>query len=691
MAKTHIGWLEVDNYASDPTDTDPTRGGFAIVSDSPKYWDGTSWTTLEAGETTAHNLLSATHSDTTAGTVARGDLITGQGATAKWTKLAKGTAGQVLTMGENEPAWATLSLGNDDIASDADIAVSKLALATGSIIIGASSVGSALDAKGDGKIIVGNGSTAASVAVSGDVSLSNDGSTEVSDLTIASEAEGDILYFDGTNWTRLAAGDSGKYLKTQGVGSVPIWDTPNVGIANKLASSFTLEGGTYDPATTITSQTSAAAALTVPDLAGVAQEWVFSKVAQTLEGKTLTAPKIANGGYIADANGNEQVIFTTTSDAMNEITVANAATAGSPSITASGEDNVDLTISAKGTGNVVIGVGSIQLGVDGEGILDDNGNEQLLFSSAEDAINEFTITNAATGGSPALSVTGDNDNVDLTLTPKGTGNVVLGLGNLQMPATAKGILDDNGNEQLIFTTAADAITYVGITNGATTVMPRIQSDGEGNIGLLITGKGTGNVVIGDAVTTTKAVEFSLVGATEGKTATLTFVHTDDVAITFPDADCTLVGKDTTDTLTNKTIDCDGTGNTITNIEAGELKNVADAGMGVPFIVRKSVTNLAAAGTNVLGTTHPKLRVIDVWFVATSADSGTVQLKVGQVGSIGAAVTDEITIAAADKGISRAGELDDAAWEVAANTGLVAVGDGGASVDGEVFVMAVRVA
>lgn len=59
-----------------------------------------------------------------------------------------------------------------------------------------------------------------------------------------------------------------------------------------LPSGFTLEGGTYDPATTITTQTSSAAALTIPDLAGVAQEWVFTKKAATLENKALTSPTI---------------------------------------------------------------------------------------------------------------------------------------------------------------------------------------------------------------------------------------------------------------------------------------------------------------------------------------------------------------------------------------------------------------
>jgi len=59
-----------------------------------------------------------------------------------------------------------------------------------------------------------------------------------------------------------------------------------------LPDGFLLEGGTFDPPTTIVTQTSSAAALSIPDLAGVAQEWVFTKKAQTLENKTLTSPII---------------------------------------------------------------------------------------------------------------------------------------------------------------------------------------------------------------------------------------------------------------------------------------------------------------------------------------------------------------------------------------------------------------
>lgn len=55
---------------------------------------------------------------------------------------------------------------------------------------------------------------------------SSSGSLEnLSDVTITSAAQGDILYYDGSDWVNLAAGDSGKFLKTQGAGANPIWDT----------------------------------------------------------------------------------------------------------------------------------------------------------------------------------------------------------------------------------------------------------------------------------------------------------------------------------------------------------------------------------------------------------------------------------------------------------------------------------
>ena len=77
---------------------------------------------------------------------------------------------------------------------------------------------------------------------------------------------------------------------------------------------------------------------------------------QTLSNKTLTAPKFVDGGFIADANGNESIKFTATGSAVNEITVVNAAAGTAPAISASGGDtNVDLNLTGKGSGVVKAG------------------------------------------------------------------------------------------------------------------------------------------------------------------------------------------------------------------------------------------------------------------------------------------------------------------------------------------------
>jgi hypothetical protein len=76
----------------------------------------------------------------------------------------------------------------------------------------------------------------------------------------------------------------------------------------------------------------------------------------TLSNKTLTAPKFADLGFIADANGNELIILDTVASAVNEVTLANAATGGTPTLTASGGDtDISLDLVAKGTGTVKAG------------------------------------------------------------------------------------------------------------------------------------------------------------------------------------------------------------------------------------------------------------------------------------------------------------------------------------------------
>ena len=73
---------------------------------------------------------------------------------------------------------------------------------------------------------------------------------------------------------------------------------------------------------------------------------------QTLTNKTLTSPVI--GTSILDTNGNELALLTATGSAVNEFTIANAATTAGPTLSATGETNVPINITPKGTGDVFI-------------------------------------------------------------------------------------------------------------------------------------------------------------------------------------------------------------------------------------------------------------------------------------------------------------------------------------------------
>ena len=57
-----------------------------------------------------HNLLSAIHSDATTASVIRGDIITGQGASPSWNRLAIGSQGQILQAGANEVGYTSYKL-----------------------------------------------------------------------------------------------------------------------------------------------------------------------------------------------------------------------------------------------------------------------------------------------------------------------------------------------------------------------------------------------------------------------------------------------------------------------------------------------------------------------------------------------------------------------------------------------------
>tara|TARA_R100001460_G_scaffold68105_1_gene108623 strand:+ start:1250 stop:2509 length:1260 start_codon:yes stop_codon:yes gene_type:complete len=116
-------------------------------------------------------------------------------------------------------------------------------------------------------------------------------------------------------------------------------------------------------------------------------------------------------------------------------------------------------------------------------ILDSNGNQLFLLTATGSAVNEFTVANAATGGDPTLSATGDDSNIDIAIKPKGTGETVFGTGAAAATLTTSGahdlVLDTNSG------TNSGTVTITDGANADMTVAPngygRFTVDGQGKI------------------------------------------------------------------------------------------------------------------------------------------------------------------------------------------------------------------
>lgn len=67
----------------------------------------------------------------------------------------------------------------------------------------------------------------------------------VVDLAMSGQTQGDIIYFNGTNWVRLAAGTNEAVLQTQGAGADPRWVLPVRSTATGTTSSPTTTSASF--------------------------------------------------------------------------------------------------------------------------------------------------------------------------------------------------------------------------------------------------------------------------------------------------------------------------------------------------------------------------------------------------------------------------------------------------------------
>jgi hypothetical protein len=98
------------------------------------------------------------------------------------------------------------------------------------------------------------------------------------------------------------------------------------------------------------------------------------------------------------------------------------------------------------------------LDVNGQSI-GDGTLELVKFAETASAVNEITVTNSATGNAPEIAATGDDTNIDLKLTPKGTGK--LNLDGIKFPNA------DGSSGQALTTDGSGVLSFSTISADGT--------------------------------------------------------------------------------------------------------------------------------------------------------------------------------------------------------------------------------
>jgi len=105
----------------------------------------------------------------------------------------------------------------------------------------------------------------------------------------------------------------------------------------------------------------------------------------------------------------------------------------------------------------------------GTSILDTNSNELVKLTATGSATNEFTVANAPNSSGPTLSSTGSSDsNIDINITPKGTGKIALdGIKWPNADGNADQILTTDGSGVLSFVDNSGGTSWQSVTTGST--------------------------------------------------------------------------------------------------------------------------------------------------------------------------------------------------------------------------------
>ena len=355
-----------------------------------------------------------------------------------------------------------------------------------------------------GNLIIKSGTTTALTFSGADVTIAGDLTISGDDLTMGTNTSGHIMVADGTNFNPVAVS-----------GDVTIASNGAVTIANGAVETAMVNANVITGQTAETSlDTSNDTILIHDDSASALRKTTLASISSALGGITDvvadTSPQLGgnldtnshnilidDAHFIADENGNEQIIFQTTASAVNQIDVTNAATGNSPEISATGGDtNISLKLTPKGSGQVLL---DGNVGIE-SGLIDlknggsrsqikfycETGNQHAQTLQAQPHSQQSSNTLTLPGGNTIgdddatlVSDTGTQTLTNKTLTsPKINENVAL-----TATATELNLLDGvSGLAQADFTKLAavdSTATELNIVDGDTSVGTTAVAGGDG--------------------------------------------------------------------------------------------------------------------------------------------------------------------------------------------------------------------
>ena len=251
---------------------------------------------------------------------------------------------------------------------------------------------------------------ATTIDINGDVEISGDLTVSGDDITMGTNTAGNLLIADGTNFNSVAAGSLSEISTVANDDVLIAVDTSGGGLKKLTRSTLVAGLATSSGLSNVVEDTT-------PQLGGNLD---------TNSNNIL----IDDAHFIGDENGNEQIIFQTTSSAVNQFDVTNAATGNAPKLSATGGDsNIDLELEAKGTGHVTIrgntNSGAIQFNCE------DNSHGQILIAQDHSQGVTNTLTLPAGSSSTLVSLVSTDTLTNKTLTSPAINTAIV-------PASADG-------------------------------------------------------------------------------------------------------------------------------------------------------------------------------------------------------------------------------------------------------------